>query len=322
MASSRRIFSACLAKHGRHIFGVMSECPEMDGCFCGVSDERMAVSGGKAMNASEFRRLALAVEGAVESAHMNHPDFRIGGKIFATLAAPDKSWGMVKLTPAQQADFVAADPESFRPCSGAWGRSGCTNVRLRTATRSLVKAALEQAVENVVGSNPARRNERTGVTRGLDVAPTKRVAARRVRPPSSKKSKSKTSSRATPIPSPAGALAKLRRICLAFPDTKETVTWGKPHFRVGNKIFAGFDDADGRPVMGCKLAMEKAARIVTIPGFSKAPYVGHKGWVAIDLTAVRDWELVRELVEESYNLIASPAPKRSTGRGDMARKRH
>jgi hypothetical protein len=102
------------------------------------------------MTENEFRKLALAFPGAVESAHMNHPDFRLGGKIFATLGAPADGWGMVKLTPAAQRTFVGKAPEVFRPCNGAWGLQGCTYVHLAPATKALVEAALVAARENVV----------------------------------------------------------------------------------------------------------------------------------------------------------------------------
>jgi hypothetical protein len=98
----------------------------------------------------EFRRLALDIEGAVESAHMRHPDFRVGGKIFATLGHPDDEHGMVKLTVQQQRLFVKQAPKVFKPCNGAWGRKGCTNVVLQAADENLVAAALDAAAENVV----------------------------------------------------------------------------------------------------------------------------------------------------------------------------
>lgn len=104
------------------------------------------------MNSQGFRALALAKAGAVESSHMNHPDFRLGGKIFATLSGEAEEWGMVKLTPVQQKTFIDADPKTFAPASGAWGRQGCTMVRLRNARKSLVKEALQLAVENLPGS--------------------------------------------------------------------------------------------------------------------------------------------------------------------------
>ena len=74
----------------------------------------------------------------------------------------------------------------------------------------------------------------------------------------------------------------MRAICLALPDTKETLTWGQPHFRVGEKIFAGCGDEKGRAVIGFKLDMDHADAIIQDPRFWRAPYVGHKGWVSMD----------------------------------------
>jgi predicted DNA-binding protein (MmcQ/YjbR family) len=102
-------------------------------------------------------------------------------------------------------------------------------------------------------------------------------------------------------------LAHMRKICLALPETKETPTWGKPHFRVGEKIFAGCGEEDGRRVIGFKLEREHAEAIVHDPRFWRAPYVGQHGWVSMDAERVSDWGEVRDLVLESYRLIA---PKR------------
>jgi hypothetical protein len=101
------------------------------------------------MTTNDFRKLALNFSGAIESEHMNHPDFRAGGKIFATLSYPDKSWGMVNLTPSQQASFIRKAPDVFRPCNGAWGKRGSTNVHLPSATKRVVRAALGAAWKNV-----------------------------------------------------------------------------------------------------------------------------------------------------------------------------
>lgn len=101
------------------------------------------------MTADQFRRLALEFPGAVESSHMNHPDFRTGGKVFATLGYPDESWAMVKLTPDQQRLFVRESPRVFRPCKGVWGERGATNVHLESADEALVQAGLQAAYENV-----------------------------------------------------------------------------------------------------------------------------------------------------------------------------
>jgi hypothetical protein len=81
------------------------------------------------MSERTFRQMALALEGIVEAAHMGHPEFRAGGRIFATLKGDGKA-GMVKLTPEEQARFVTTFPKAFAPENGAWGRQGCTRVDL------------------------------------------------------------------------------------------------------------------------------------------------------------------------------------------------
>ena len=101
------------------------------------------------MTATEFRRMALALPGAEEREHMGHPDFRVGGKIFATLGYPDQSWGMVKLKPADQARLYEAEPDVFVPFGGAWGRHGATKVTLKAAKKTSVRQALTAAWRNV-----------------------------------------------------------------------------------------------------------------------------------------------------------------------------
>jgi hypothetical protein len=100
------------------------------------------------MTADAFRRLALSLPEAVEAEHMGHPDFRVRGKIFATLG-PDEAWGMVKLTPAQQGLLIQAEPKMFRPVPGGWGRRGATQVVLEAATKKAVQPVLAQAWRNV-----------------------------------------------------------------------------------------------------------------------------------------------------------------------------
>lgn len=100
------------------------------------------------MTSNEFREMALGLPQVSESSHMGHPDFRVGGKIFATLGAPGPDWGMVKLTPDEQELFVQIEPEGFQPVKGGWGRQGATNVRLRSARKSTVRDALAAAWRN------------------------------------------------------------------------------------------------------------------------------------------------------------------------------
>jgi len=100
------------------------------------------------LTADDFRRTALSLPEATESAHMRHPDFRVRGKIFATLDYPGQGWGMVKLTPEQQQTFVRTEPAVFVPVKGAWGRRGCTTVRLEEADEASVRSALITAWRN------------------------------------------------------------------------------------------------------------------------------------------------------------------------------
>ena len=112
------------------------------------------------MTQQAFRRLALSMPEACESSHMRHPDFRVRGKIFATLCYPDENWGMVKLTPEQQETFVGAEPEVFMPVKGAWGRQGATNVRLRPAKTPSIRAALAAAWRNAAPRQLSERRVR------------------------------------------------------------------------------------------------------------------------------------------------------------------
>lgn len=101
------------------------------------------------MTPRDFREIALSFPEAIESAHMSHPDFRAGGKIFATLGYPDGEWGMIKLTPEEQRKFVQANPDTFRPVKGAWGRRGNINVCLSKAKIDRVREALRVAWRNI-----------------------------------------------------------------------------------------------------------------------------------------------------------------------------
>jgi len=105
------------------------------------------------MTVAGFRRLALRFPEVIEESHMGHPDFRVRGKIFATLGYPDAGWGMVKLTPEQQEAFVEASPTAFVPVKGAWGRGGATNVRLDKIDPGRLRTALGLAWRNAA---PAR----------------------------------------------------------------------------------------------------------------------------------------------------------------------
>src|SRR5215469_12379462 len=95
----------------------------------------------------EFRRMALSFEETEAKSHMGHPDFRVSGKIFATLGYPDATWGMLKLTPLEQRMLVEAEPKAFKPCAGAWGRRGATNVKLGAVKKATLRRAMAAAWE-------------------------------------------------------------------------------------------------------------------------------------------------------------------------------
>lgn len=97
------------------------------------------------MNAKDFRRIALSLEGAEEGSHHGQADFRVGGKIFATLAHEKQGYGNLMLTPEQQAAFVEELPDVFLPVHGGWGRNGATHVRLEVASEDVLEGALRTA---------------------------------------------------------------------------------------------------------------------------------------------------------------------------------
>ena len=97
------------------------------------------------MNAADFRRIALSLDGAVEGSHMGAIDFRVGGRIFATLASQKQGYGNLMLTSEQQAEFIEAQPEIFLPIAGGWGRMGMTHIRLAAANEDVLAGALRTA---------------------------------------------------------------------------------------------------------------------------------------------------------------------------------
>jgi hypothetical protein len=100
------------------------------------------------MTANDFRKIALLLPEVEERAHMNHPDFRVAGKIFATLGYPDKTRGMVKLSPEEQHYFSKDYPEAFLPVKGTWGRRGATSVYLKASRKDVLTKAIQAAWRN------------------------------------------------------------------------------------------------------------------------------------------------------------------------------
>lgn len=105
------------------------------------------------MTIDDFRRIALSLQGAEESSHMGAADFRVGGRIFATLASAKQGYGNLMLTPEQQAEFVGELPEIFLPVHGGWGRGGATHIRLAAASEDVLTGALQAAWKLRVDKN-------------------------------------------------------------------------------------------------------------------------------------------------------------------------
>jgi len=110
---------------------------------------------------SVFRRIALAMKGAVEGAHMGHPDFRVSKRIFASLHSGEQ-FGMVKLTPDQQQELIRQHPAAFSPEAGAWGRAGCTRVALNAVDEDTLGEAITLAWQNLANAEgkAARKRKR------------------------------------------------------------------------------------------------------------------------------------------------------------------
>jgi hypothetical protein len=113
------------------------------------------------MTAAGFRRIALGLKEVVEHAHHGHPDFRVGGRIFATLGYPDKKFGMVSLTQEQQLEWVRQHRGAFVPVKGAWGERGATSVRLDATDEEALGEALTLAWQNAVAKGPTRTSKQT-----------------------------------------------------------------------------------------------------------------------------------------------------------------
>ena len=121
------------------------------------------------MNTADFRRIALSLEGAEEASHMGSPDFRVGGRIFATLASQKHGYGNLMLTPELQAAFIEELPEIFVPVAGGWGRMGMTHIRLAEANEDVLAGALRAAWKLRVEKNRPAAGKKRGPPRKTSV---------------------------------------------------------------------------------------------------------------------------------------------------------
>jgi hypothetical protein len=211
------------------------------------------------MTPNQFRKVARALPGAIDGAHGGHPDFRAGagGKVFASLGAPDAAHGTVKLTPDQQALLVETNAKVFVPVRGAWGEKGYTNVRLAAADAKSVKHALTLAHQNCAPTN----KKANPASRELD-----------------------------------RANARVRKAIKAskLPGIEESTSYGYPAMKAGGKFMMRVKDADTL-VFSCPrdekaMLMEAAPEIY----FETDHY---KGWPAVlaRLSAMSDAELVHRV---------------------------
>jgi hypothetical protein len=115
------------------------------------------------MTIDDFRRMALSLEGAEEGSHMGQADFRVGGRIFATLASAHLGYGNLMLTLEQQKEFVEEMPKVFLPIAGGWGRMGCTHIRLAEANPDVLEGALRVAWKLRMEKNAKPKTKRPSV---------------------------------------------------------------------------------------------------------------------------------------------------------------
>jgi hypothetical protein len=128
---------------------------------------------------SDFRRIALSLEGAEESSHMGQPDFRVGGRIFATLASEKHGYGNLMLSPEQQATFISEQPQVFLPAPGGWGKNGVTHIRLADANEDLLNGALRTAWRLRLEKNERARNRPASASKRRGATPDEVAAAKR-----------------------------------------------------------------------------------------------------------------------------------------------
>jgi len=117
------------------------------------------------MNAKDFRRIALSFDGSEEGSHMGAVDFRVGGRIFATLASVKQGYGNLMLTPEVQEEFVRELPDVFLPVHGGWGKSGATHIRLAQTSEDMLTGALEAAWKLRVEKNASAKKKRSSKSR-------------------------------------------------------------------------------------------------------------------------------------------------------------
>jgi hypothetical protein len=241
------------------------------------------------MTPDDFRRLALGMPEACEVGHMGHPDFRVGGRIFATLGHPDAGFGMLKLTPEQQEALVSAEPEVYALVKGGWGRGGATHVRLGAATVDSLRVGLAAAWRNV--------------------APP-RLAAKHARKPQAERAADSTpSTRAGSARAGSGVSWEVvREIGLKLAGVEEGVSYRTPALKVQGKLIARLKE-DGESVVVRIGFLERQQRLEADPAaFYLTDHYQNYPWMLVRLGKVNRAS-IRELLEQAWRRMA---PKRLT----------
>ena len=244
------------------------------------------------MTADEFRRLALNLPEVVEGSHMGHADFRVGGKVFATLGYPDERYGAAMLTPQDQDLLVRDHPKTFAPAAGAWGASGSTHILLRGASKRAVAIALEAAW-------------RKRAPKGLS-----------------------TESRGKRVPSAPRTtkdyFARVRRLGLRLADVEEATSWGAPALKVRGKMFACVPtnkQAEPESVVFRLSFVERDLRLDAEPDhyYLKPHYVNYP-CVLVRVKRLSDGAL-KELLETSWRFVQTTGRASKAGSQSRPRRR-
>lgn len=244
------------------------------------------------MTADEFRRVAVKLREVVEGSHMGHADFRVGGKVFATLGYPDERYGAIMLTPQDQDLLVKDHPKTFAPAAGAWGVSGSTTVLLRGASKRAVAIALE--------------------------------AAWRKRAPKGLSTESRGKRARSGPRTPNDYFARVRRFGLELADVEEATSWGAPALKVRGKMFACVPtnkQAEPESVVFRLSFVERDLRLEAEPDhyYLKPHYVNYP-CVLARVKRLSDGAL-KELLETSWRYVQTTGRGAKPGSRSRARRR-
>lgn len=220
------------------------------------------------MTPEGFRKIALGLPEAREGSHMGHTDFRVGKHIFATLGYPDASFGMVKLTAAQQAQFVKQQPKVLAPVPGGWGRRGSTQVRLRAAAAKTLQPALLAAWANVA---PRRLTARSAPA----ISPTLRRA-----------------------------YARYLEIALRLPGTSESTSYGTPSVKAMGKILSRWrTEAEGGLAIRCDFLDRQIMLQANPDAFFLTDHYLNYPMILVRLERV-DTDTLTDVVERAWRMVA------------------